>query len=133
MTALLAGNVDYKFDVVSTTLPLARAGKVRVLAVASVKRVTLLPDVPTLIESGFPGFDATAWMGVVGPAALPSAVVGRLNSEIGKAVSSRELSEVYAAQGAVPEVSSPDAFAETIRREYARWGEVVKQVGAKAD
>lgn len=133
LAALLAGNIDYKFDVVSTTLPLARAGRVKVLAVTSENRVPLLPDVPTLAESGFPGFEATAWMGVVGPAGLPASVVTRLNSEMGKAVSSGDLSEVYFAQGAVPEVSTPDAFAETIRREYARWGAVVKQVGAKPD
>jgi tripartite-type tricarboxylate transporter receptor subunit TctC len=133
MTALLAGNIDYKFDVVSTTLPLARAGRVKVLAVTSVKRVAVLPDAPTLADSGFPGFEATAWMGVVGPAGLPAAIVSRLNSEMGKAVSSQELREVYFAQGAVPEVASPEAFAEMIRREYARWGAVVGQVGAKAD
>jgi tripartite-type tricarboxylate transporter receptor subunit TctC len=133
MTALLAGNIDYKFDVVSTTLPLARAGRVKVLAVTSAKRVPVLPQVPTLVESGFPGLDTAAWMGVVGPAGLPAGVVARLNSEIGKAVSSRELSEMVLAQGAVPEVASPAAFAEMIRREYASWGEVVRQVGAKAD
>src|SRR6266571_789350 len=133
MAALLAGNIDYKFDVVNTTLPQARAGKVKVLAVASAKCIPLLPDVPTLAESGFPGFDATAWMGVVGPARLPADIVSRLNSEVGKAVSSRSLSEIYVAQGAVPEVSSPAEFAEMIRREYAYWGTVVKQVGAKPD
>src|SRR5229473_1416343 len=133
MAALLAGNIDYKFDVVNTTLPQARAGKVRVLAVASAKRVPLMPDVPTLAESGFPGFDATAWMGVVGPARLPAGIVSRLNAEIGKAVSSRSLSEIYVAQGAVPEVASPAEFAEMIRREYAYWGAVVARVGAKVD
>ena len=133
MAALLAGNIDYKFDVVNTTLPQARAGKVKVLAVASAKRIPLMPDVPTLAESGFPGFDATAWMGVVGPARLPADIVSRLNSEVGKAVSSRSLSEIYVAQGAVPEVSSPAEFAEMIRREYASWGAVVRQVGAKVD
>jgi tripartite-type tricarboxylate transporter receptor subunit TctC len=133
VTALLAGNIDYKFDVVYTSLPHARAGKVKVLAVTSAQRVALMPEVPTLAESGFPGFDATAWMGVVGPARLPAAIVSRLNSEIAKAVSSRELSEVYASQGAVPEVSSPREFAQMIQREYAKWGEVVRQVGAKAE
>jgi tripartite-type tricarboxylate transporter receptor subunit TctC len=133
MAALLAGNIDYKFDVVNTTLSQARAGKVKVLAVASAKRIPLMPEVPTLAESGFPGFDATAWMGVVGPARLPADIVSRLNSEVGKAVSSRSLSEIYVAQGAVPEVASPAEFAEMIRREYAYWGAVVRQVGAKAD
>ena len=133
MAALLAGNIDYKFDVVNTTLPQARARKVKVLAVASAKRIPLMPDVPTLAESGFPGFDATAWMGVVGPARLPVDIVSRLNSEVGKAVSSRSLSEIYVAQGAVPEVASPAEFAEMIRREYASWGAVVRQIGAKAD
>jgi len=133
MAALLAGNIDYKFDVVNTTLTQARAGKVKVLAVTSAKRVPLMPEVPTLAESGFPGIDATAWVGVVGPAGLPAGIVSRLNAEIGKAVSSRDLNDVYVAQGVVPEVASPAAFAEMIRREYAYWGAVVKQVGAKPD
>lgn len=133
MTALLAGNIDYKFDVVNTTLPQARAGKVKVLAVTSARRIALMPEVPTLAESGFPGLEATAWVGVVGPARLPAAIVSRLNSEIGKAVSSRSLSEVYAAQGAVPEVATAKEFAKMIGREYAHWGAVVREVGAKAD
>jgi tripartite-type tricarboxylate transporter receptor subunit TctC len=133
MTALLAGNIDYKFDVVNTTLPQARAGKVKVVAVTSARRVALMPDVPTLAESGFAGFDATAWVGIVGPAGLPAGTVARLNAEIRKAVSSRELSEVYVAQGAVPEVATPREFAQMIRREYAHWGAVVRQVGAKAE
>jgi len=133
MAALLAGNIDYKFDVVNTTLPQARAGKVKVLAVTSAKRVPLMPEVPTLAESGFPEIDATAWVGVVGPAGLPAGIVSRLNAEIGKAVSSRDLSEVYIAQGVVPELASPAEFAEMIRREYARWGTVMKEVGARPD
>src|SRR5258707_12717124 len=133
MTALLAGNIDYKFDVVNTTLPQARAGKVKVLAVTSAKRVALLPGVPTLAESGFPGIEATAWVGVVGPAGLPAGIVSRLNAEIGNAVSTRDLSEVYVAQGVVPELASPAEFAEMIKREYARWGAVVREVGAKPD
>src|SRR2546428_2218829 len=133
MTALLAGNIDYKFDVVNTTLPQARAGKVKVLAVTSARRIALMPEVPTLAESGFPGIEATAWVGVVGPVRLPAAIVSRLNAEIGKAVSSRDLNEVYVSQGAVPEVASPGVFAEMIRREYAYWGAVVRQIGAKPD
>src|SRR5438876_12373219 len=82
MAALLAGNIDYKFDVVNTTLPQARGGKVKVLAVTSPKRIALMPEVPTLAESGFPGFDTTAWMGVVGPARLPAENVSRLNFEV---------------------------------------------------
>src|SRR5437899_1731965 len=133
MAALLAGNIDYKFDVVNTTLPQARAGKVKVLAVTSARRIALMPVVPTLAESGFPGFDTTAWMGVVGPARLPPDIVWRLNFEVGKAVSSRDLNEVDVSQGAVPEVASPTEFAEMIRREYAYWGAVVRQVGARPD
>jgi len=133
MAALLAGNIDYKFDVVNTTLPQARAGKVRVLAVTSAKRIALMPEVPTLAESGFPDIDATAWVGVVGPARLAAVIVSRLNAEIGKAVSSRDLNEVYVSQGVIPEVSAPAEFAEMIRREYAYWGVVVKEVGAKPD
>jgi len=133
MAALLAGDIDYKFDVLNATLPQARAGRVKVLAVTSAKRVPLMPEVPTLAESGFPGTDATAWAGVVGPAGLPAAIVSRLNAEIRSAVSSRALSEVYAAQGALPELASPAEFSEMIKREYASWGAVVRQVGAKPD
>jgi tripartite-type tricarboxylate transporter receptor subunit TctC len=133
MTALLGGVIDYKFDVANTTVQQARAGRVKVLAVTSAKRIPVLPAVPTLAESGFPGFDVTAWMGIVGPAGLQAGIVSRLNAEIGKAVSSQELAEIYASQGTVPELASPSAFAEMIRREYAKWGAVIKQVGVKAD
>src|SRR6266513_2097030 len=129
MAALLAGNIDYQFDVVDTTLPQAPTLNAKVLAVTSATRIALMPEVPTLAESGFPGFDTTAWMGVVGPARLPADIVSRLNSEVGKAVSSRDLNEAYVSQGAVPEVASPVVFAEMIRREYAYWGAVVRQVG----
>jgi len=133
MTALLGGVIDYKFDVANTTVQQARAGRVKVLAVTSARRIPVLPEVPTLAESGFPGFDVTAWMGIVGPAGLQAGIVSRLNAEIGKAVSSQELAETYASQGTVPELASPSAFAEMIRREYAKWGAVIKQVGVKAD
>ena len=133
MTALLGGVIDYKFDVANTTVQQARAGRVKVLAVTSAKRIPALPDVPTLVESGYPGFDVTAWMGILGPAGLPAGIVSRLNAETAKAVSSQELAETYASQGTVPEVASPGAFADMIRREYAKWGALIKQVGVKAD
>src|SRR5436309_16089502 len=85
MAALLAGNIDYKFDVVNTTLPQARAGKVKVLAVTSARRIALLPEVATLAESGFPGFDTTGWLGVAGPDRLPAVRVVGLNGDGGKA------------------------------------------------
>src|SRR5204862_6260403 len=116
MTALLAGNIDYKFDVVNTTLAQARAGKVKVLAVTSAKRIALLPEVPTLVESGFPGFDTTAWMGVVGPARLPADIVSRLNSEVGKATATRDRNKMYVSQRTVSSVATPRAFAEMKRR-----------------
>jgi tripartite-type tricarboxylate transporter receptor subunit TctC len=131
--ALLAGTIDYKFDVANTTLPLARAGRVKVLAVTSATRMALMPEVPTLVESGFPGIDMTAWAGVVGPAALPPAIVARLNAELRKAVAGPDLAAIYAAQGTVPEVATPQEFAAMIRREYAGWGEVVRQLGAKPE
>ena len=121
------------FAYVSMAVPQIKGGNVRALAVAGAHRNAALPDVPTLAESGFPGFDTTAWMGVVGPARLPADIVSRLNSEVGKAVSSRDLNEVYVSQGAVPEVASPGVFAEMIRREYTYWGAVVRQIGAKPD
>ena len=133
MTALLGGVLDYKFDVANTTVQQVRAKRVKVLAVTSAKRIPVLPEVPTLAESGFPGFDVTAWMGIVGPAGLQAGVLGRLNAEIGKAVSSSELGDTFASQGTVPELASPSAFADMIRREYAKWGAAVKQIGVKAD
>src|SRR5258706_4102570 len=94
MAALLAGNIDYKFDVVNTTLPQARAGKVKVLAVTSAKRIALLPEVPTLAESGFPGIDATAWVGVVRPAGLPAGIPSRLQAVRGEEVFTSQSGQV---------------------------------------
>ncbi|MSQ51284.1 MAG: tripartite tricarboxylate transporter substrate binding protein [Betaproteobacteria bacterium] len=133
MTALLGGVLDYEFDVANTTVQQVRAKRVKVLAVTSAKRIPVLPEAPTLAESGFPGFDVTAWMGIVGPAGLQADVLARLNVQIGRAVSSAELAETFASQGTVPELASPSAFAEMIRREYVKWGAVVKQIGVKAD
>jgi tripartite-type tricarboxylate transporter receptor subunit TctC len=133
MAALLAGTIDYKFDVVNTSLAQMRAGRVKVLAVTSTRRVPHMPEVPTLEESGFPEFEAMAWIGIVGPAGLPPGIVARLNAEITKAVSSRELGEVYVSQGVVPETASPTQFGDMIRREHAKWGAVVRQVGPKAE
>ena len=126
---LLAGNVDFMFDNLVSSLPFVRAGKLRALAVGSVARAAALPDVPTLIESGFPGFESTAWFAIVAPARTPAAIVGRLNRAVVAALRDPAVATRLGDLGAVTIASSPDVLAAKIRDEIARWGVVVK--GAK--
>ena len=105
----------------------------RALAVTSAKRSSLLPDVPTLQESGMAGFEAGAWQGVVATAKTPAAVIERLNAEFNKALQDPEVLKKLAAQGAEPLGSTPQEYGAYLRQEIDRWGEVAKATGAKLD
>ena len=110
-----------------------RAGFSSTRAVSSVQRLPSLPDVPTVAESGYPGFDADQWYGIVAPAGTPAAVVARLNAEINKALLTPAVAEQLAGEGAVPAPGPPKAFADLIAREIPRWAEVVKAGHVKPD
>ena len=92
-----------------------------------------MPDVPTIAEAGVPGYEASTWNGIVGPAGTPRAIVAKLNAEINKAIVSPAVRERFAAIGADPAPVTPEEFGRLIRSEYAKWGEVVKRAGAKID
>ena len=132
-TSVLAGETIFMFDNIVTTLPLARAGRLRALAVTTLKRSRVADDIPTLSEAGVPGYDANAWFGVFAPAGTPEAVIGRLQSEISKIVKTPEIRDRFLALGAEPAGSTPDQFAAFYRNEVLKWAKVVKESGAQID
>ena len=109
------------------------SGKLHMLATPSGKRSQAIPDVPTIAESGLPGFDVEPWFGIVAPTGTPATVIGRLNAEITKIMQQSDVKEMLASVGATPSVSTPQEFAKFIDSEVTRWGEVVKASGATAD
>ncbi|MDB5810773.1 MAG: hypothetical protein JWN94_2895 [Betaproteobacteria bacterium] len=132
-TSVLAGETIFMFDNIVTTLPLARAGKLRALAVTTAKRSRVATDLPTIAESGVPGYDANAWFGVFAPAGTPDAVIGRLQNEISKILKQPDIRERFLALGGEPVGSTPEQFAAFYRSEVAKWAKVVKESGAQID
>jgi len=133
VTDVIAGQVDCTFTGAPAVIPHVRSGRLRALAVSSPQRLAALPDVPTVAESGYPGFEADQWYGVVAPAGTPAAVVARLNAEINKALALPDVAQQLAAEGAVPMSATPQAFGDLIRREIPRWAEVVKAGNVKPE
>lgn len=130
---VIAGEVQLIFDTLAQSLPQAKAGKVRSLAVTSLKRQAAAPEIPTMDESGFPGWDTGPWFGVMVRSGTPDATVRRLNTELVKAVQAPDVREKLVAQGAMPVGNTPEEFAAFIRAESARWAKVVKSAGIRAD
>ena len=126
VTDLLAGQVDATFTGTPAVLPHVRAGRLRALAVSSAQRLAALPDVPTVAESGYPGFEADQWYGVVAPARTPAALVQRLNAEINRALALPDVAQQLAVEGAEPAPGTPEAFGQLIARELPRWADVAK-------
>ena len=133
VTDLIAGQVDATFTGAPAVLPHVKSGRLRALAVSSAQRIPALPDVPTVAESGYSGFEADQWYGVVAPAGTPAAVVARLNAEINKALALPEVAQQMAVEGALPMPGTPQAFAALIQRELPRWAEVVKAGNVKPE
>lgn len=133
MTAVLSGEIPMMFNVMSTALPQVKAGKVRALAISSAKRSPIVPDVPTVAESGIAGFDYVSHFGVLAPAGTPRDIVGRLNAEIVKILDSADMKARLADVGAEPVTSTPERFAAFIQEEIKNSAAVVKASGAKAD
>ena len=130
---LLGGQVQLMFDNLPPSLPQIKAGKLRALAVTSATRAPALPDIPTIAESGLPGFEASSWFGVLAPAGTSPAIVAKLNAEIAKWLASPEAKEKLAAVGANIAGGTPEDFARHIQAETAKWAKVVKESGAKVD
>ena len=130
---LVAGQVQLMLESTNSITPFAKAGRVRGLAVSGSKRSVALPELPTIAEAGVPGYEATTWTGIVAPVGMPRAIVMRLNAELNRVVASATFKEKVAAIGSEPMSGTPEQFAEHIRREHAKWAEVVRRSGAKID
>ena len=130
---LVAGQVQFMTDTINSVLPFIKDKRLKLLAVASPKRLALFPQVPTIAETVLPGFEAGAWQGMMVPAATPPAIVKRLNAEALKALQSAEVRDKLAQQGAEPLGSTPEEYAAYLQKELARWTKVVKATGVTLD
>jgi len=130
---LIAGRVDYAFTTALNGIPQAEAGKLRILGVPNGKRVPLLPEIPTIAESGLPGFDGVDWAAMMAPPNLPAPILAKLNAVMQSVLKDPELVAAMAARRLVLEGSTPEALAEFLRRETARWAPVVRASGARPD
>jgi tripartite-type tricarboxylate transporter receptor subunit TctC len=128
--AVLAGQVEMMFDAVTTMTQLAKAGKVRALGTTGTSRSALTPDLPTIAET-VPGYEATIWIGVMAPKGTPKDVISFLNTAINKAIELPDVKAAWLKQGAVPMVKTPDEFDAFLRKDIAKWANVVKVSGAK--
>ena len=133
VTALIGEQVQYMFVVSPSAVPQIKAGRLRPLAVSTLKRSASLPEVPTVAESGLPGFDAPAWNGVLVPARTPQSVIAKLNAELVKDLKLPDVLERITALGFEPVGNTPQEFGEFLKTELVKWAKVAKELGAKAD
>lgn len=133
LSDVAAGHVDLMLDVVLTSLPQIKAGRLKALGITSLKRSALLPDVPTVAEQGFPGFEVLGWYGLFAPAGTPAAILDRLHKDFTAVLKSDKMRATLESQGGQVIANSPAEFSVLIRSEIARWKKVVEQSGAKPD
>jgi len=133
LTDLIGGQVQLMFDNLPSALPQIKGGKLRAVAVTSTTRAAALPDVPTVAESGLPGFESSSWFGILAPAGTPKDIIAKINTDVQKWLSTPEAKEKLLGQGAIAAGGSPDEFAKHIQAETAKWAKVVKESGAKVD
>jgi tripartite-type tricarboxylate transporter receptor subunit TctC len=131
--AVMAGEVQLMFASLPGSIDQIRTGRIRAIAVTSAKRANAAPDIPTVSESGVPGYEASSWFGMLAPAGTPNSIVMRLNTEAMKALQMREVQELLIRQGMDPVGSTPAEFDAYLRSEIAKWTRVVKDAGIKAD
>ena len=131
MQGFLGHQVDSFFATPISSISQIRGGKARAIATTGSKRAALMPDVPTVAESGYAGYEALNWYGYLGPARMPKDVVQRLNRDIAKALANPQVVSAMQKTGVEPQSSSPEEFARYIEREYQTWGKVVKEAGLK--
>ena len=133
VSELIAGQVQLASIGLPPVMPYVKSGRLRVIAVTGLARSELLPQTPTVHESGLPGFDVTSWYGIFGPAALPKDIVAKLNADIAAILNTPDLKQRLDALGAEPGSMSVDAFSKYVREEVTKWAKVVKDSGATAD
>jgi tripartite-type tricarboxylate transporter receptor subunit TctC len=133
ITALISGETSVGFPATSSVVPHVRAGKLRALAVTGAQRSPMVPDYPTIAESGVPGYDMTSWYGVLVPARTPNEIIARLHAAAVSALQQREVKERFATTDLEPKGSTPEQFGEFVRNEVAKWGKVIRESGMTAD
>ena len=130
---LLGGQLQMTFSGPPALLPHVKSGKLRALAITTLTRSAAFADLPTVAESGFPGFEAIAWMGIIGPARLPQPIVAKLNQEVRSAMTDPSVRNTLAVNGFEIVTSTPETFGAYIRTEHARWGKFVKERGIRGE
>lgn len=133
MTDLIAGRVQFAFEVSTAVLPQAKAGRVKLLAISSKDRLPSRPELATIAEQGLPGFEAATWAGLLVPAGTPAAVIGKLNAAANRALKAKEVLAHYERSESIPRGGSPDDFAQFLKQEIAKWGKAVVASGAHID
>jgi len=133
LTDTIAGQTDLCFNVVSGTLPHVHSGRLRAIAVTSARRMPSDPDIPTVAESGVPGYEVNQWYGVIGPKGLPATIVARLNSELTKVLNTKAAADHLRNEGLVPASGTPDQFRALIGRDLRLWRKVVTDIGLKPE
>lgn len=130
---LISNKVQVLFDSIVSGMPHVKDGKLKALAVTSLKRSPLAPDLPTASESGLPGFESDTWFGIYGPKGLPPEIVNRLNAEFNKAIQSQDVKDRLAKLGAEPVGGTPAQFAAMVKKDSARWGKLIKDRKIQVD
>ncbi len=130
---LLAGQVQMLYSSIPSVLPMVREGRLNALAIGSAKRLASLPNVPTIAESGVPGYEAYSWIGIVAPLKTPPEIITKLNREIVAILQQKDVEDDLLRQGAVPVGDTPEHFGQYIKDEMAKWGAIVKSANIKAD
>jgi tripartite-type tricarboxylate transporter receptor subunit TctC len=130
---LIAGRVHLMFESLNSIAPHAKSGTVRPLAVSGARRSPGFPDLPTVAEAGVPGYAAPTWSGVIAPAGVPRPIIDKLNAAINRAIASQVFRDRFASIGDEPAGGSPEDFAEVIRSDSAKWGDVIRRAGARLD
>lgn len=133
LTDLMGGSIESYMSSATTVVGHVRGGKLRALAVTGKKRLESMPEVPTIGESGYPGFDAVSWFGLLAPAGTPAAIVERINTEVNKILTLPDVKEKIASEGGEPIGGTPQEFARILAEELPRWAKLVKESGAKLD
>jgi tripartite-type tricarboxylate transporter receptor subunit TctC len=130
---VIGGQLEMMFDAIPTMSEQIKAGKVKAIATTGLQRSAILPDVPTIDESGVKGYEATLWLGLMAPKGTPPAVIARLNAELAKYTASADTKRTWGAQGATPMTMGVDEFARYVDADIAKWAKVVKFSGAKVE
>ena len=133
VNALIAGETQVNFSTISTALQHVKTGRLRALAVSTAKRAAAAPEVPTVDETGVKGYDYSSWIGLLAPAKTPAAIVARLNTEANKAVHTNEVKNILAVEASEAVGTTPEEFDAIMKREVARWLQVVKAAGIKGE